>query len=387
MKKPIYLDHAATSAPKPERVARRVHDYLLNESLSAGRGGYERAMQIGREIENGRALLAKLLNAESASRIVFTGGGTEALNIALLGFLQQGDHVVVSTLEHNSVLRPLNMLETKRGVRLSYVHTDEQGIVAAEKLIAACLPETKLICCLHASNVTGVIQPIEELCRRARTLNIATLIDAAQTVGHLPIDLQSIDCDFLAAPCHKGLQAPLGSGFLYLRPEMEEHVLPLHLGGTGTQSELATQPVELPAKYESGSLAVPALLGLSAALCEITNESIRQDFEKRKQLSKWCLDGLAEIESVIIYPRSLSEHNRIDVISFNLQNQDPRIVGTILDQHFQIEVRTGFHCAPLVHEDLGTTELGGTIRVSLGSTTTEEDVETFLDAIRQISGI
>ncbi|HCS53086.1 MAG TPA: cysteine desulfurase, partial [Planctomycetaceae bacterium] len=196
-----------------------------------------------------------------------------------------------------------------------------------------------------------------------------------------------IDCDFLAAPCHKGLQAPLGSGFLYLRPEMEEHVLPLHLGGTGTQSELATQPVELPAKYESGSLAVPALLGLSAALCEITNESIRQDFEKRKQLSKWCLDELAEIESVIIYPRSLPEHNRIDVLSFNLQDQDPRIVGTILDQHFQIEVRTGFHCAPLVHEDLGTTELGGTIRVSLGSTTTEEDVETFLDAIRQISGI
>ncbi|HCS53085.1 MAG TPA: hypothetical protein DIW81_16080, partial [Planctomycetaceae bacterium] len=138
-----------------------------------------------------------LLNAESANRIVFTGGGTEALNIALFGFLKQGDHVVVSTLEHNSVLRPLNMLETKRGVRLSYVHPDEQGIVAAEKLMAACLPETKLICCLHASNVTGVIQPIEELCRRARTLNIATLIDAAQTVGHLPIDLQTIDCDFL----------------------------------------------------------------------------------------------------------------------------------------------------------------------------------------------
>ncbi|TWT63258.1 aminotransferase class V-fold PLP-dependent enzyme [Rubinisphaera italica] len=386
MKKPIYLDHAATSAPKPERVARRVRDYLLNEGISAGRGGYERAMQVGREIENGRARLANLLNAESASRIVFTGGGTEALNLALLGFLGEGDHVVISTLEHNSVLRPLNMLETKRGVRLSYVHPDEQGIVAAEKLIAACRPETKLICCLHASNVTGIIQPIEELCRLARRLNVSTLIDAAQTVGHLPIDLQKIDCDFLAAPCHKGLQAPLGTGFLYLRPGMEQHVLPLQFGGTGTQSELATQPVELPVRYESGSLAVPALLGLSAALSEISNESIREDFDKRKRLSKKCMEELAEIESVIIYPQFYSKDNRIDVISFNLRNQDPRIVGTILDQHFQIEVRTGFHCAPLVHEDLGTTELGGTIRVSLGSTTTEEEIETFLDAIRQIAG-
>lgn len=387
MKKPIYLDHAATSAPKPERVARRVHDYLLYEGISAGRGGYERAMQVGREIENGRARLANLLNAESASRIVFTGGGTEALNLALLGFLGEGDHVVVSTLEHNSVLRPLNMLETKRGVRLSYVHPDEQGIVAAEKLMAACRPETKLICCLHASNVTGIIQPIEELCRLARRHNVSTLIDAAQTVGHLPIDLQKIDCDFLAAPCHKGLQAPLGTGFLYLRPGMEQHVLPLQFGGTGTQSELATQPVELPVRYESGSLAVPALLGLSAALSEISNETIREEFEKRKRLSIKCLQELAEIESVIIYPQSYSEDNRIDVISFNLRNQDPRIVGTILDQHFQIEVRTGFHCAPLVHEDLGTTELGGTIRVSPGSTTTEEEIETFLGAIRQIAGV
>ncbi|HBN75592.1 MAG TPA: hypothetical protein DD473_07205 [Planctomycetaceae bacterium] len=387
MKKPIYLDHAATSAPKPERVARRVHDYLLYEGISAGRGGYERAMQVGREIENGRARLANLLNAESASRIVFTGGGTEALNLALLGFLGEGDHVVVSTLEHNSVLRPLNMLETKRGVRLSYVHPDEQGIVAAEKLMAACRPETKLICCLHASNVTGIIQPIEELCRLARRHNVSTLIDAAQTVGHLPIDLQKIDCDFLAAPCHKGLQTPLGTGFLYLRPGMEQHVLPLQFGGTGTQSELATQPVELPVRYESGSLAVPALLGLSAALSEISNETIREEFEKRKRLSIKCLQELAEIESVIIYPQSYSEDNRIDVISFNLRNQDPRIVGTILDQHFQIEVRTGFHCAPLVHEDLGTTELGGTIRVSPGSTTTEEEIETFLGAIRQIAGV
>ncbi len=385
MNTPIYLDHAATSAPKPERVVRRVSEYLLNEGLSAGRGGYDRALQIGREIENGRSRLAKLLNAEAANRIIFTSGGTEALNLAILGLLQAGEHVVVSTLEHNSVLRPLSFLEKGREISLTFVHSDERGIVSAEKLMEACRPETKLICCLHASNVTGIVQPITELCRRARKRNIFTLIDAAQTVGHLPIDLQQMDCDLLAAPCHKGLQAPLGSGFLYLRPGMEEHVQPLQFGGTGTQSELAIQPAELPVRYESGSIAVPALLGLSAALSEITNESIQQDNARRNGLAKRCLRELAGIDGLTIYPNSESTENRIDVISFNLREQDPRIVGTILDQHFHIEVRTGFHCAPLAHADLETTELGGTIRVSLGTTTTEEEIDTFLDAIRQIA--
>ncbi len=380
----IYLDHAATSAPKPERVAARIARYLQEEGLSAGRGSYRRAVAIGQEIEAGRKKLASLIHAESADRVVFTTSGTEALNLALGCLWKEPGHVIVTSWEHNSVLRPL-AAAADRGVTITEVEPRADGRIAPDDIRAAITPETKLICCVHASNVTGVIQPVHEICELANERGILSLIDAAQTVGHLPIDVQEMGCSLLAAPCHKGLLAPLGTGFLYMQPGLEDRIPPLQFGGTGTQSEQAVQPAELPYRYESGSRNVPGLIGLAASLEAMSRESIAGDANHQRELMSFCLERLGEIPGITVYLPELPEEQRVGVLSLNVDGQDPRVVGTILDEYFQIEVRTGFHCAPQAHRWLGTAELGGTVRVSFGSTSTREQVEKLAEALQQIA--
>ncbi|MCG6155048.1 aminotransferase class V-fold PLP-dependent enzyme [Rubinisphaera margarita] len=381
----IYLDHAATSAPKPERVAARIARYLQMEGLSAGRGSYRRAVTIGQEIEGGRKKLASLIHAESADRVVFTTSGTEALNLALGCLGQEPGHVIVTSWEHNSVLRPL-AAAADRGVTITEVEPGADGRTDPGDVRAAITSETKLICCVHASNVTGVIQPVGEICQLAKERGILSLIDAAQTVGHLPIDVQEMGCSLLAAPCHKGLLAPLGTGFLYLQPGLEDRIPPLQFGGTGTQSEQAVQPAELPYRYESGSRNVPGLIGLAASLEAMSPESIADDAAHQRELTAFCLDRLKGIPGVTVSLPDLPGELRVGVLSLNVEGQDPRVVGTILDEYFQIEVRTGFHCAPQAHQWLGTAELGGTVRISFGSTTSESEIEKLADALQQIAG-
>jgi len=387
MSKPIYLDHAATSAPKPPAVAERLHRYFAEEGLSAGRGSYRRSEQIGREIAAARGAIASLIGAEAPQRIIFTSGGTESLNLVILGLLRPGDHVIATELEHNSVLRPLAWLQQERGVEVTHVTPDANGQIAPATVEAAIRPETRLICCVQASNVIGTRQPVAEIGKIARERGVLTLIDAAQTLGHLPIDVGELGCDFLAAPGHKGLLGPLGTGILYIAPGLEKQLQPLVYGGTGTQSELAEQPAELPGKFESGSLNVPGLLGLAAALETVTPEFVSAEAERQQGLTTRLVEKLAAISGVTIHLANAPSENRIGVVSLSVGDQDPRIVETILDSSFGIEVRSGFHCAPLAHAWLGTKEVGGTVRLSLGHSTTAEHIDAAVEAIRQLSEI
>ncbi len=380
----IYLDHAATSAPKPSQVTERVCRYFREEGLSAGRGSYARAEKMGREISVARTALSVLLRAESPERIIFTHSGTEALNLAIQGILRPGDHVVTSVLEHNSVLRPLAALEERGMIDVSYVEPNDAGLIEPEAIQNAMRPETKLVAIVHVSNVLGTIQPVREICELARQKGAFSLVDASQSVGHLPVNVKQIGCDLLAAPAHKGLLAPLGTGFLYVRSGMEKELQPLLFGGTGTKSESPRQPDELPERYESGSLNVPGLLGLAAALETVTPEFVEQESSRQAELTTQLLEGLREIPGVKIYPELAPLENRIGVVSLSVGENDPRVIGTILDEHFQIEVRTGFHCAPKTHQWLETTALGGAVRLSVGHSTTAEEISRAIDALQEI---
>ncbi len=381
----IYLDHAASSAPKPTQVSERLCRYFREEGVSAGRGSYARAEKIGHEISIARAALAVLLGAESPERIIFTHSGTESLNLAIQGILQDGDHVVTTVLEHNSVLRPLAALAERGKIDVSYVEPNEAGLIETESIQKAIKPETKLVVAVHLSNVLGTIQPVQEICELARRQGAFSLIDASQSVGHMPVDVKQIGCDLLAAPAHKGLLAPLGTGFLYVRSDMEQDLQPLLFGGTGTKSESPRQPIELPERYESGSLNVPGLLGLAAAMEMVTPEFVEKQFDQQTRLTAQLLDGLQEIAGAKIYPQKASLQNRLGVVSLSIGQNDPRVIGTILEEHFQIEVRTGFHCAPKTHQWMGTAPLGGTVRLSIGHSTTSDEIATAIEALRSIS--
>ncbi len=381
----IYLDHAATSSPKPTQVAERVSRYFREEGLSAGRGSYARAEKIGREISVARAALSVLLGAESPERIALTHSGTESLNLAIQGIMRPGDHVVTSVLEHNSVLRPLASLVERGMIDVSYVEPNDAGVIEPEAIHNAMRPETKLVAIVHVSNVLGTIQPVQEICELARQQGAFSLIDASQSVGHLPVNVKQIGCDLLAAPAHKGLLAPLGTGFLYVRSGIEKELQPLLFGGTGTKSESPMQPDELPERYESGSLNVPGLLGLAASLEVVTPEFVEQESNRQAELTTQLLEGLRDIPGIKIYPESTPLEKRIGVVSLSVGENDPRIIGTILDEHFQIEVRTGFHCAPKTHDWLETTSLGGTVRLSIGHSTTKAEIGIAIDALKSIS--
>jgi len=382
----LNLDHAATSVFKPVCVAERLARYFSEGAVSAGRSGSERSQQIGREMASARAAAARLLGATRPEQVVFTSGGTAGLNLVLLGWLEPGDHVVITALEHNSVLRPLEWLKHTRGISVTQVAPENNGIVAVASIEQAIQPQTRLICCVQASNVLGTLQPISEICELARQRGVATLIDAAQTAGHVPLDVQALGCDFLVTPAHKGLLAPLGTGLLYVAPGREQHLQPLTFGGTGTLSEQAVQPTEMPSRFESGSPNVPGILGLAAALTVVTPAFVQTEHQRLQELTGLFLDQLQGIPGLTVYAAEVPAAQRVGVCSVNIAGYDPRIVETILDTHYGIEVRSGFHCAPQTHAWLGTIPHGGTVRLSWGYGTTGADLERAAMALREIAG-
>ena len=262
----IYLDNAATSWPKPEAVYRAVDDYQRRLGAPAGRGSYSEAAETERIVGSCRQKIAQLLGASDPSRIIFTLNGTDSLNLALHGLLRPGDHVVTTVCEHNSVLRPLRFLAEQRQVSATYVGCDGQGFVSPDDIRRAITPHTRLIALVHVSNVTGAIQPVEEVGRIAAEHGQTYLIDAAQSLGYVPIDVRRLGCHLLAAPGHKGLLGPLGTGVLYVAPGVEQQLLPLRQGGTGTRSDEDIQPTSLPDRYEAGNLNVPGIAGLAAGV-------------------------------------------------------------------------------------------------------------------------
>jgi cysteine desulfurase / selenocysteine lyase len=380
----IYLDNAATSWPKPEAVYQAVERFQREIGAAAGRGSYGEALESGRLVEMARSGVARLIAAGDPRRIIFTFNGTDSLNLALHGFLGPGDHVVTTKAEHNSVLRPLRELEERGGVAVTRVDCDGAGQVDPDDVRNAIRAETKLVAVLHASNVTGTIQPVAEIGRIARERGAAFLVDAAQTLGHIPIAVDELGADLLAAPGHKGLLGPLGTGVLYIRPGLEPSLHSFRQGGTGTRSENDRQPESLPDKYEAGNHNVPGLAGLAAAVDFLETRGISAIRDHELELLERLLAGLQQIEGVTVFGPDKIE-DRMGVVSVRIEGYDPQEVAAMLDASYGIQVRPGLHCAPLMHKAIGSFSGGGTVRFSFSRFTTAEEIDAALTGVREIA--
>ncbi|MBE9536476.1 MAG: aminotransferase class V-fold PLP-dependent enzyme [Proteobacteria bacterium] len=376
----IYLDNAATSFPKPEAVLKAVDHALRVVGGSPGRSGHRLAINADKIIFEARENICRLLGIADSSRLIFTSGATESLNLAIKGILESGDHVVISSMEHSSVTRPLHSLSQK-AVEVTKVKCDKKGLLAPDDITKAIKKNTRLIVLTHASNVTGTIQPVCEVGKIARERGITFLVDACQTAGVFPIDLESIPVDMLAASGHKGLLGPQGTGILYIRPGI--NLSPLKEGGTGRGPSDDKQPEALPDRFEAGTMNTPGIAGLGAAaafLLEQTVEAVRQ---KEMLLYKQLLEGLIAIEGVTTYGSS-DPGKKVSLLSFNIEGLDPSLVSFRLDEEFDILSRSGLHCAPDAHKTVGTFPEGA-VRLSPGFYNIPGDIDKTIAAIHRIA--
>lgn len=375
----LYLDNAATSFPKAPGVVEAVAAYLQSVGASAGRGAHRLARQADALLWETRSLLAGLLGVSDPKRVVFALNVTQALNMALFGLLGKGDHVVTTSMEHNSVMRPLRHLEQTRGIRISVAQADHEGMVDAAAILQLITPSTRLVVMNHASNVTGGILPVEEVARSKG--DALVLVDAAQSAGSLPIRMEDWGVDLLAFTGHKALLGPPGVGGLCLGPHVE--LPPLIHGGTGTSSESHDQPLELPLALEAGTHNMAGIAGLRAAVSYILREGVESIRSRELTLTGRLLEGLGGIPGVIVYGPS-SAHRRVPVVSLNMESMHPSHLATVLEEGFGILVRDGLHCAPSAHRSLGTFP-HGTVRISMGPLQEETTVEAVVRAVREIS--
>ncbi|MEE8471038.1 MAG: aminotransferase class V-fold PLP-dependent enzyme [Dehalococcoidia bacterium] len=376
----IYLDNAATSWPKPESVYQAMDKFLRESAGNPGRGGHSLALAAERVIDETRLLVARLINAPEKDRIIFTFNCTDALNMGLKGLLKAGDHVITSQIGHNSLVRPLRKLEAQ-GVRVTRLPPfSEDGFLSARDLEQAINEETKLVIVTHASNVTGVVQPIEEYGAAVRKRGRIFMVDAAQTAGTYPIDVQASNIDLLAFPGHKGLLGPPGTGVLCIGDRVE--LDSLREGGTGSQSELEEQPITLPHRYESGTPNTVGIAGLGAGLKYIFERGVDKIRSYEQSLLSQLLEGLSEIPETVLHKPEETE--QAPIVAFNLEGWEPAEVGAVLDQAFDIKVRTGLHCAAAAHKVFGTYPQGS-VRISMSCLNTPQDIEAVLQALRRIT--
>lgn len=377
----IYLDNAATTFPKPEAVYRAVDQCMRTVGASAGRGTYKLALDAERIIFGARVALAALLGIRDPARLVFTCNATEALNLALKGFLRHGDHVVTSSMEHNAMWRPLKALERSRGVEITSVKCQPDGRLNMDDLVRAVRPQTRLIAVNHASNVVGTLLPAQQIGEFARERGIRFLLDTAQTAGVYPIDVESLGVDLLAFTGHKGLLGAMGTGGLYLK---EGIVLePLKEGGTGGESILEEQPAVLPDRYEPGTSNVPGLAGLKAGVEFLSAEGVSRVREREKALVAYALDKLTGVKGIEIYGTRDPEC-QVGVVSFNLHKVGAEQVAFHLDNAFDIQVRSGLHCAPQAHITVGTIDRGA-VRVGIGYFNSESHIDALAEALHAIA--
>ena len=381
---PIYLDNAATTFPKPESVYQAVDQTLRQLGVNPGRGSYRLAMEASRIIFEVREAVADFFQIADSSRVVFTTNATEAINMALFGLLQPGDRVVTSSMEHNAVRRPLHALSA-RGVDVVRVPADSIGQVsptAIREAASAGGRKTRMVVLSHCSNVTGTIQPIEEIGSWCRREGILFLVDAAQSAGLLPIDVQSMGIDLLAAPGHKSLMGPPGTGLLYVADGLQP--APLFFGGTGGNSLSPLMPEELPERLESGTLNTPGLAGLWAGIGYVREQGLERIQNHKVGLLDHLLHGLHSLPGIRIYGPAMAERHG-GAVSFTVENRDLAEIGYLLDDKYEICVRTGLHCAADAHRTIGTLP-SGTIRVSPGLFNTQADIEVLLKALETIIG-
>lgn len=371
-----YFDNAATTFPKPESVYRAMDDFLRRSAGNPGRGAHRLSLAASQVIEETRQRIARLFNAPNPNRIIFAANTTDALNIALHGVLKPGDHVVTTTMEHNAVVRPLRALQ-QQGVQVTRVQCAPEGSIEPEQITAAMRPETRLVVMIHASNVTGTILPVEAVGAMVREYGAFFLVDAAQSAGVLPIDVQAMNIDLLAFPGHKGLFGPPGTGGLVVGERVQ--LRPIRQGGTGTRSEQEEQPVGLPEGLETGTLNSVGIAGLGAGVRFILEQGIEKIAAHETALIERLLAGLRTIPGLTVYGPA-DPGRQVGVVSVRLDHWEPMDLGVALDQEFDIAVRTGLHCAPQAHRTIGTFPTG-TVRLAPGYFSTFDDVDRVVEAL------
>lgn len=379
----IYLDNGATSWPKPEIVYETLANFLRTAGANPSRGSHVMATRAAATINDTRSKIARLLGAPDPRRVIFASNTTDALNLAIKGVLNTGDHVVTTVMEHNSVRRPLRALE-RSGVSFTKVRADREGFVSADDVAQAIQPNTRLVVMTHASNVNGAIQPVADVAQIAREHGLLLLVDAAQTVGSVPFTMDEIGADLLAIPGHKGLMGPTGTGGLILGPRVStEDLLTVREGGTGGNSEEDVQPQELPTRYEAGTLNTVGIAGLGAALNIINDTGVDSIYQREQAITTRLIDGLAEIPGVRVLSPD-DPDRRAAVVSFTVEGWEPSDIGAALDSSFEIACRTGLHCAPDACEALGAFPFG-TVRFSPGFYTTADEIDQAVAAVSELA--
>lgn len=376
----IYLDNAATSFPKPDQVWDALKDHWLYKGGNPGRSGHRLSLEAGRVVAQAREALTELFHGERSEQIVFSANATDAINMAFQGILEQGDHVITTSMEHNSVIRPLRDFE-QRGGQLSVVPCSKEGFISLDKIRTEIKKETKLVVASHVSNLTGTIQPIEDIGRLCREKGVLFMVDAAQSAGVLPIDVQKMGISLLTFTGHKGLFGPQGTGGLYVHPDLA--LRPFRLGGTGSRSDSQYHPDFMPDRLEAGTLNAFGLSGLLAGVAFIQKEGLDAIREREAFLTGCLVDGLRQVDGVEVYG-PIANEDRSCVVSFNISGLDGAEVAFVLDDQFDILTRPGIHCAPLAHETIGTFPWGA-IRMSIGYFNHKQDVEKALEAVRLIA--
>nr|WP_106789773.1 aminotransferase class V-fold PLP-dependent enzyme [Massilistercora timonensis] len=375
----IYLDNAATTMHKPKEVIDAVVEAMTSLG-NAGRGANEASLSAARIIYDAREKLCRFFNGEDPRQIVFTSNSTESLNIAIKGLLEPGDHVITTMLEHNSVLRPLYEME-KKGVALTIIKADKKGRFSLEEMEAAIRPETKMIVCTNGSNLTGNYVDIGKVGEMAHRHDVLFVVDASQTAGVFPIDVRNMQVDVLCFTGHKGLLGPQGTGGMYVREGLA--IRPLKSGGSGVQTYSKTHPREMPTALEAGTLNGHGIAGLRAAVEYIEKTGLDNIRAKEQELMWRFYEGVKEIPGVTVYG-DFHSRERCAIVSLNIGDYDSSEVSDALLTEYGISTRPGGHCAPLMHEALGTVEQGA-VRFSFAHSNTEEEVDIAINAVRELA--
>lgn len=378
----IYLDNAATSYPKPEEVYVDMDKYYRRLGVNPGRSGYDLCMEAGEVVDETRQMLTDHFNGTDPNRLCFSYNSTDALNLIIFGMLKEGDHAITTNIEHNSVLRPLYHQNKFNGVELDYIPFDGKGFVDPDDFKKKFKKNTRLVVVNHASNVIGTVQPIKGIGRLCRESGIPFAIDVSQSAGKIPIDMEDLNIDVIAFTGHKSFFGPTGIGGLYVREGIE--INHTRAGGTGVRSAVRTHLYEYPYRLEYGTPNTIGIAGLHAGLKWIEKRGLSSIHEQEMKLATLLRDGLKEIEGVTLYCQDdLTDH--ISVLLFNVDGLEALNTGTILDVDYNIACRTGLHCAPIVHEQLGTADIHGAVRFGIGPFNTEDHILKAIEAVKEIA--
>lgn len=380
----IYLDNSATSYPKPEVVYKYMDNFYRTKGVSPGRSGFDAAIETEEIVQNTRKMLCQLFNGDDPKRLTFSYNASDSLNMILTGLAEKGDHIITTMLEHNSVLRPLHHLHLQGVAEITHIPFDDQGYLDPDDIKKAIRKNTKMVVVNHSSNVIGTVQPITEIGKICKAAGVLFVVDASQSAGAIPIDMKAMGIDALAFTGHKCLMGPTGIGGSYIMEGVP--IQGTRFGGTGVRSAQKTHLTEFPYRMECGTLNTVGVAGLYAGTKWVLEQGIEKLHAQEMELWKKLKNGIKDIENLTLYCAE-DPANRNAVLSMNIDKFDSGDVGTMLDVDYDIACRTGLQCAPLVHERIGTVDIHGTVRLSMGPFNTEAHIDAAIEAIKDVASI